>query len=68
MKNNNCDGSGCVAMATNTRNMSAKGDCVTAATSPTKASAELTTEVVSTVEKLEDLGECFAFSKNLFAN
>ena len=67
MKNTNCYGRDCVAMATNTRNMSAKGDSVTAATSPDKASVELTTEVVSTVQKLEDLGECFAFPKNLFA-
>ena len=53
-----------VAMATNTRNMSATGNSVNASTDTAKASVELTTEVVSAVEKLEDLGECCASAKN----
>ena len=50
-------------MATNTRNMSATGNSVNASTSTAKASVELTTEVFSAVDKLEDLGECYVPAK-----
>ena len=53
-----------VAMATNGRNMSATGDSVNAATNTAKASVELTTEVVSAVQKLEDLGKRWVFLKS----
>ena len=43
--------------------MSATGNSVNATTSTAKASVELTTEVVSAVEKLEDLGEFGASAK-----
>lgn len=53
-----------ITMATNTRNMSASGSVVNGSANTAKASVELTTDVNSAVEKLQDLGWCCTSSNN----